>query len=115
MSRPVSEVKVLVVDDQPVIVEQLCEYLETAGYTCIPAYSTDEAIERYTSDPAVGLIICDLDMPERDGIELVRALKEIDGSQRMFEAIMLTGRGKTGRDPRPARRFCRLLPETHGP
>lgn len=94
MSRPVSEVKVLVVDDQPVIVEQLCEYLETAGYTCVPAYSTDEAIERYTSDPAVGLIICDLEMPERDGIELVRALKEIDGSQRMFEAIMLTGRGE---------------------
>ncbi|MFP3334508.1 response regulator, partial [Pseudomonas sp. SIMBA_064] len=43
------------------------------------------------ADEAIGLIICDLHMPERDGIELVRALKEVTGP-RMFEAIMLTGR-----------------------
>ena len=92
MSRPVSEVKVLVVDDQPVIVEQLSEFLETKGYVCVAAHSTDEAIEHYVSDPAIGLLICDLHMPDRDGIELVRALKELNGSQRMFEAIMLTGR-----------------------
>jgi len=93
VSRPVSEVKVLVVDDQAVIVEQLCEFLETKGYACVPAHSTDEAIERYRADPAVGLVICDLHMPERDGIELVRALKQIN-VQRMFEAIMLTGRAE---------------------
>lgn len=91
MSRPFSEMKLLVVDDQPVIVEQLCEFLETQGYHCLPAHSTDEAIQRYLADEAIGLIICDLHMPERDGIELVRALKEVTGP-RMFEAIMLTGR-----------------------
>lgn len=94
MTRPVSELKILVVDDQPVIVEQLCEFLETKGYVCVPAHSTDEAIERYAADPAIGLLICDLHMPERDGIELVRALKGVDRSQRMFEAIMLTGRAE---------------------
>jgi len=94
VSRQVTELKVLVVDDQPVIVEQLCEFLETKGYVCVPAHSTDEAIERYMADPAIGLLICDLHMPERDGIELMRALKQIDGSQRMFEAIMLTGRAE---------------------
>lgn len=94
VSRPVSEVKVLVVDDQPVIVEQLCEFLETKGYASVSAHSTDEAIERYVADPTIGLVICDLHMPERDGIDLVRALKQIDGSQRMFEAIMLTGRAE---------------------
>ncbi|MBK4997457.1 response regulator transcription factor [Pseudomonas sp. S37] len=94
MSRPVSEVKVLVVDDHTVIVEQLCEFLETQGYVCVPAHSTDQAIEHYMADPAIGLVICDLHMPERDGIALMRALKEINGSQRMFEAIMLTGRAE---------------------
>jgi len=94
VSRQVTELKVLVVDDQPVIVEQLCEFLETKGFVCVPAHSTDEAIERYMADPAIGLLICDLHMPERDGIELMRALKQIDGSQRMFEAIMLTGRAE---------------------
>lgn len=91
MSRPFSEMKILVVDDQPVIVEQLCEFLETQGYHCLAAHSTDEAIERYLADEAIGLVLCDLHMPDRDGIELVRTLKEIPG-QRMFEAIMLTGR-----------------------
>lgn len=93
VSRTFSEVKILVVDDQPVIVEQLCEFLETQGYHCLPAHSTDEALDRYRADEAVGLVICDLDMPGRDGIELVHALKALDG-QRLFEAIMLTGRAE---------------------
>ncbi len=94
MSKPVSEMKVLVVDDQPVIVEQLCEFLQAQGYSCVSALSTDEAVKRYEADPNIGLIICDLHMPGRDGIELMRALKQIDGSHRMFEAIMLTGRAE---------------------
>jgi DNA-binding NarL/FixJ family response regulator len=90
----VSELKVLVVDDQSVIVEQLCDFLETKGYLCVPAHSTDEAIERYMADPGIGLLICDLHMPGRDGIELMRTLKQANGNQRMFEAIMLTGRAE---------------------
>jgi DNA-binding NarL/FixJ family response regulator len=92
VNKPYSEVKVLVVDDQPLIVEQLCEFLEAQGHHCVAAHSTDEAIERFIADAAIGLVLCDLHMPGRDGIELVRALKDIAGRQRMFEAIMLTGR-----------------------
>ena len=82
----------LVVYDQPLIVEQLCECLESQGHPCVPANSTDQAIERYLADQSIGLVVCDLHMPQRDGIELVRALKDIAGTKRMFEAIMLTGR-----------------------
>ncbi|MDF0733733.1 response regulator transcription factor [Pseudomonas entomophila] len=92
MNKSVSEVKILVVDDQPLIVEELCEFLESQGYHCVPAHSTADAIERYKVDEAIGLVLCDLHMPERDGIELVRAIKAIAGQQRLFEAIMLTGR-----------------------
>jgi DNA-binding NarL/FixJ family response regulator len=92
VNKSVSEVKVLVVDDQEMIVEQLCEFLESQGHPCVAAFSTDQAIERYIADDAIGLVLCDLHMPDRDGIELVRALKEIAGRNRMFEAIMLTGR-----------------------
>ncbi|MFB4394084.1 MULTISPECIES: response regulator [unclassified Pseudomonas] len=92
MNKSAHEVKVLVVDDQPLIVEELCEFLESQGYHCVPAHSTNEAIERFKADEAVGLVLCDLHMPGRDGIELVRALKGLAGQQRLFEAIMLTGR-----------------------
>ncbi|MBK5003118.1 response regulator transcription factor [Pseudomonas sp. S31] len=94
MNKPSTEVKVLVVDDQPLIVEQLCEFLESQGHPCVPAHSTEQAIERYQADVSIGLVVCDLHMPERDGIELMRALKEVAGRHRVFEAIMLTGRAE---------------------
>ncbi|MFJ4345744.1 response regulator [Pseudomonas sp. NPDC089401] len=93
MNKSLSEVKVLVVDDQPLIVEQLCEFLQSQGHPCVAAHSTEEAIQCYEQDHAIGLILCDLHMPGRDGIELMRALKAMTG-QRMFEAIMLTGRAE---------------------
>ncbi|MDH0305266.1 MULTISPECIES: response regulator transcription factor [unclassified Pseudomonas] len=79
MNKSVSEVKVLVVDDQPVIVEELCEFLESEGYRCVPAHSTGQAIDCYKADEAIGLVLCDLHMPDRDGIELVRTLKQMAG------------------------------------
>lgn len=94
VTKSFSEVKVLVVDDQPLIVEQLREFLEVQGYHCVTAHSTDEAIVRFTADEAIGLVLCDLHMPDRDGIELVHTLKDIGGRQRIFEAIMLTGRAE---------------------
>ncbi|MEG1038634.1 MAG: response regulator transcription factor [Pseudomonas sp.] len=91
MNKTVSEVKVLVVDDQPLIVEELCEFLQNNGYRCVPCHSSTEAIERFAADPAIGLLLCDLHMPELDGIAMFDALKIIAGQQRIFEAIMLTG------------------------
>ena len=87
-----SAVKVLVVDDQPMIVEELAEFLESSGYNCIPCHSSKQALEQFRTDPAIGIVLCDLDMPELNGIELVEAMQQIAGKRRVFEAIMLTGR-----------------------
>ena len=92
MKKPASPVKVLVVDDQPLIVEELCEFLESSGYRCVPSTSSQQAIELFGSDETIGLVVCDLHMPEFDGIELVQELKRIAGKNRVFEAIMMTGR-----------------------
>ncbi len=87
-----SAVKVLVVDDQPLIVEELCEFLESSGYRCVPCESSAQALERFADDAEIGLVLCDLHMPDMDGIELVQALQRLCGRERAFEAIMLTGR-----------------------
>lgn len=92
MNKVTSAVKVLVVDDQPLIVEELCEFLESSGYRCVPCESSQEALKRFTEDAEIGLVLCDLHMPEMDGIELVQALQRVAGKKRAFEAIMLTGR-----------------------
>lgn len=92
VDKVTSAVKVLVVDDQPLIVEELCEFLESSGYRCVPCESSQQAVQRFSDDPQIGLVLCDLHMPDMDGIELVQALQKIAGKQRAFEAIMLTGR-----------------------
>ncbi|WP_347340627.1 response regulator transcription factor [Pseudomonas sp. TH08] len=92
MNKLTSAVKVLVVDDQPLIVEELCEFIESSGYRCVPCESSKQAIEQFSEDPAIGLVLCDLHMPDMDGIQLVQELQRLAGKQRIFEAIMLTGR-----------------------
>ncbi|MCU1751447.1 response regulator transcription factor [Pseudomonas sp. 6D_7.1_Bac1] len=92
MNKPTSAVKVLVVDDEPLIVEELCEFLESSGYRCVPCESSQQAIARFSEDTNIGLVLCDLHMPGFDGIQLVQELQRITGKHRAFEAIMLTGR-----------------------
>ena len=92
MNKPTSAIKVLVVDDQPLIVEELCEFLESSGYRCVPCESSQQAVERFNEDPEIGLVLCDLHMPGLDGIQLVQELQRLSGKNRAFEAIMLTGR-----------------------
>lgn len=67
-----NSVKILVVDDQPLIVEELCEFLESSGYRCVPCDSSLEAIELFRADPDIGLVLSDLHMPDMDGIELIQ-------------------------------------------
>nr|WP_283950284.1 response regulator transcription factor [Pseudomonas piscis] len=83
--------KVLVVDDQPLIVEELCEFLEGSGYRCVPCQSSRDAVDSFARDPEITLVLFDLHMPDLDGIELVQELQRIAGKHRVFEAIMLTG------------------------
>jgi DNA-binding NarL/FixJ family response regulator len=91
VSKFTSAVKVLVVDDAPLIVEELCEFLEGKGYRCVPCESGHQAIERFNEDLDIGLVLLDLHMPGMDGLELMQELQRLSGKHRAFEAIMLTG------------------------
>ncbi|MCY1389522.1 Regulator of RpoS [compost metagenome] len=81
----------LIVDDQAVVVEELCAFLQGNGYYCVPCHSSEQALEQFRDNQDIDLVLCDLHMPGLDGIELVQALKKIAGKHRVFEAILLTG------------------------
>lgn len=80
--------RILLVDDEPVILEELGELLDTMGYDCCCAPSVDDALAMIAADTTITLIITDMRMPGKDGIELVR---ELSGTDREFELVVISG------------------------
>lgn len=66
--------RILVVDDQKVVVETCRQYLEHAGYEVVVAYNGEQALEEVrVSGP--DLIVLDLLLPRIDGREVCRRLR----------------------------------------
>ncbi|MBI4961830.1 MAG: response regulator [Desulfomonile tiedjei] len=79
--------KVLVVDDEEQFVDVLAERLQGKGFKVDTAFNGDDAIE-FVNSHDVDVVILDVMMPGRDGIETLRELKRI---KPLAEVIMLTG------------------------
>jgi two-component system response regulator ResD len=83
--------KVLVVDDEPTIVEVVGRYMERAGYETFVAADGPEAL-RQAELQRPDLVVLDLMLPEIDGIEVMRRLHERPGPR--TAVILLTARGE---------------------
>jgi signal transduction histidine kinase/DNA-binding response OmpR family regulator len=69
--------RVLVVDDEPSVVEVFEEFLATQGYTLTLAASGEEAVRRLP-ECRPDIILTDLNLPGLSGLEVMRAAKAID-------------------------------------
>lgn len=67
--------KILIVDDQPEIVELLKLYLEKDGYIIEEAFDGAEAIENIKNNSDIDLILVDLMMPKIDGFEFIKTVR----------------------------------------
>lgn len=82
--------QILIVDDEPTIVELLEEHLRSEGYDTIRAYSGEEALKVF--DQVVpDLVILDLMLPGMDGYEVCRIMQG-DARLNHIPVIMLTAR-----------------------
>lgn len=79
----------LVVDDEPYVRESLAFALERSGYRVRAAGGAAEALEGNLLE-GVDLAVVDLRMPDRDGVSLLRSLRE---SRPDLPVIMLTAHG----------------------
>lgn len=84
--------KVLLVDDEPDILEFLSYNLKKEGYTTYTAGTGRQALEVARKN-FPHLIILDVMMPDLDGIETCRELRAIDGLKDVLIAF-LTARGE---------------------
>jgi len=87
---PASKRTIMVVDDNPDVVELLCKILEVNGFNVRCAYSGKDlfaGLEEQKPD----LIILDIMMPQMDGLEVLTRLKEDSGTATM-PVILLTAK-----------------------
>jgi two-component system, OmpR family, KDP operon response regulator KdpE len=67
--------RVLVCDDEPQILRALRVILREAGFEVLPAATAGEALDHAALQPPDAAIV-DLVLPDRDGVEVCRALRE---------------------------------------
>ncbi len=78
---------ILVVDDEPKIVDLARDYLEAAGFAVVSASDGSEALMRARADKP-DLVVLDLGLPKLDGLDVARALRRDSG----VPIVILSGR-----------------------
>ncbi len=81
--------KILVVDDEKIIVKGLKYNLEQEGYQVVCAYDGEEAI-RLARDSSISLILLDVMLPKTDGLTACRTIRSFSD----VPIIMLTARSE---------------------
>ena len=80
--------KILVVEDEEILLTALKEELETAGYEVFGAVDGQDGLDKVKSFKP-DLILLDLVMPKMDGMQMLRKLKENNDS-RDIPVVILT-------------------------
>jgi two-component system nitrogen regulation response regulator NtrX len=80
---------ILVVDDEDAVGSSLSSILQDEGYDVSVAKSGAEALKIYTADPP-DLMLLDIWMPEMDGLETLRRVKELVPTA---QVMMMSGHG----------------------
>jgi diguanylate cyclase (GGDEF)-like protein len=83
-------IKVLVVDDERNILDIIKFNLEVEGYDVITSLDGEDALEK-VHEARPDLILCDIMMPELDGLEVCRRLKA-DGRTNQIPVVMLSAK-----------------------
>ncbi|MBO0767578.1 MAG: response regulator transcription factor [Solirubrobacterales bacterium] len=84
---------VLIVDDEPTIVEVLSRYLVRAGYDPTIAYDGAEALAA-ASQQRPDLVVLDLMLPRIGGLDVMRRLREQNRGADSIPIILLTAKGE---------------------
>jgi len=67
--------KILVVDDENIVLESCRKVLEADGHEVLLAASADQALEMIRDEPPA-LLLVDIKMPDHDGVYLIREVRK---------------------------------------
>jgi two-component system cell cycle response regulator DivK len=83
-----NKAKILIVEDNPINMKLVTEILKSAGYGVLEAYDADSGIA-LARDETPALILMDIQLPGRDGLDATRILKQ-DARTKKIKIIALT-------------------------
>ena len=75
----------LVVEDDIVTNEAICEYMKSAGHTTLSAFDGEQGL-LMAKDPSVDLVVLDIMLPKMDGMTVLKELRK----SRTVPTLMLT-------------------------
>lgn len=82
--------KILVADDEELIMNLVCDFLRRDGYEPLSAADGEEALDVFRANPDIALVILDIMMPKIDGWEVCRTIRQTSN----VPVIMLTARSQ---------------------
>jgi two-component system chemotaxis response regulator CheY len=85
--------KIIVIDDSQTIREQVATTLRRAGFEILEAVDGVDGAEVIERTPDAALAICDVNMPKRNGLELLEGLRD-SGRTSVLPVLMLTTEGQ---------------------
>ena len=73
-------IKILIIDDHPLVIDGIKTMLKDIGYLHIEAAAKTgkEALSFLSSNPAVDIILLDINLPDTDGLRLCELIREKD-------------------------------------
>ena len=79
----------LVVDDSPTMRQMVTFTLTNAGFTVLEAENGKDAVSKISGTTKMDLVVTDLNMPEMDGIALIKELRKL-AAFKFIPILMLT-------------------------
>ncbi len=80
---------ILVVDDSPTMRQMVAFTLTNAGFKVVEAGNGKEALSKVTAGTKPDLVVTDLNMPEMDGITLIKEIRK-NAALKFTPILMLT-------------------------
>jgi len=87
--------QILVIDDDAIVRNLIGKMLEDSGFEILYAGNGVEGLKMVESNPEIELVITDLIMPEKEGIETIRELKQ---NRPEIKIIAISGGGRVNAD-----------------
>jgi two-component system chemotaxis response regulator CheY len=88
-----SKKKILIVDDSSTIRLQVSQVLTQAGFVVVEAVDGQAGVETIARDREIACVVCDVNMPRLNGIEMVESVKK-DPKNADLPILMLTTDGQ---------------------